>query len=159
MAYGKKTRKKNIFIALKIKLARMSVSGFPLNSVRVWSLRKCGFKIGKNVYISNGLTVTMFNSHTECDLVIEDRVAIAPGVTLILASDANWSHLNQVIPPVEGKILLKHDCWLGTGAVIMPDITIGEMSVVGAGSVVTHDVPPYTVVAGNPARVIKEIQL
>jgi acetyltransferase-like isoleucine patch superfamily enzyme len=157
MAYGKKNKKSNPFIVVKIKLARMLVYSFPLNGVRVWGLRICGFNVGKNVYIGSGLVLTMSNSNSKCDLVIGDRVAIAPRVTLILASDANWSRLNEIIPPIQGKIVLKDDCWLGAGVIILPNITIGEMSVVGAGSVVSKDVPPFTMVAGTPAMEIKKI--
>lgn len=52
-----------------------------------------------------------------------------------------------------------HICysWIGAGVTILPSVTVGENSVVGAGSVVTHDVDPNTIVAGNPARLIREI--
>jgi hypothetical protein len=49
-----------------------------------------------------------------------------------------------------------HDTWLGHGAIVMPGVRVGDGSVIGAGAVVTHDVPPYTVAAGVPARVIRE---
>ncbi len=48
--------------------------------------------------------------------------------------------------------------WIGAGATILPGVTVGENAVVGAGSVVTHDVAPNTIVAGNPARLIREIK-
>jgi acetyltransferase-like isoleucine patch superfamily enzyme len=158
MAYGKKTSGFNLLTSIKIKFARMLVAGFPLNLIRVWGLKLCGFKVGKKVYIGNGLLITMFNAKTECDLTIGDRVAIAPRVTLVLASDANWSRLNQIFPPVKGKIVLENDCWIGTGAIILPNINIGEMSIVAAGSIVTKDVAPYTVVSGIPARQLRELQ-
>jgi len=56
-----------------------------------------------------------------------------------------------------GDITLERDVWLGTGAVILPGVTIGEGAVVGANSVVTRSVPPYTVVGGVPARRIKDV--
>ncbi|MEE2775102.1 MAG: chloramphenicol acetyltransferase [Pseudomonadota bacterium] len=49
-----------------------------------------------------------------------------------------------------------HDTWIGHGAIIKPDLSVGNGSIVGAGSVVTHDVAPYTIVAGNPAKVLRE---
>jgi acetyltransferase-like isoleucine patch superfamily enzyme len=52
-------------------------------------------------------------------------------------------------------IVVDDDCWLGANAVILPGVTIGRHSVVAAGSVVTHDVPPFSVVGGNPARLLK----
>lgn len=53
----------------------------------------------------------------------------------------------------------KDDAWIGAGSIILPGVTIGEGAVVGAGAVVTKDVPPYTVVVGVPARPIKRIDL
>jgi acetyltransferase-like isoleucine patch superfamily enzyme len=157
MAYGKKHQRLYILRALKIKFGRMLAAGFPLNSVRVWGLKLCGFDVGKNVYVGYGLLITMFNIKSNCDLVIGNRVAFAPRVTLVLASDANWSQLNTILHPVEGKIIIEDDSWIGAGAIIMPDVVIGKMSVIGAGSVVIKNVPPYTIVAGVPAKIIREL--
>lgn len=55
------------------------------------------------------------------------------------------------------QVVLRRGCWIGANVTILPGVTIGENAVVGAGSIVTRDVPPRTVVAGNPARVIREI--
>lgn len=61
--------------------------------------------------------------------------------------------------PESGKpINIGEDCWLGGSVIVLPGITIGKGSTVGAGSVVTKDVEPYTVVAGNPARLIRRIE-
>ncbi|KAJ4143654.1 hypothetical protein NW765_000802 [Fusarium oxysporum] len=54
-------------------------------------------------------------------------------------------------------ITIEQDCWIGGGAIILPGRTIGKGSTVGAGSIVTKDVPPFTIVAGNPARVLRGI--
>ena len=50
-----------------------------------------------------------------------------------------------------------NNCWIGAGAIILNGVTIGDGAIVGAGAVVTKDVEPYTVVAGNPARKIKDV--
>lgn len=50
-----------------------------------------------------------------------------------------------------------NDCWIGAGAIILNGVTIGEGAVVGAGAVVTKNVEPYTIIAGNPARKIKDV--
>jgi maltose O-acetyltransferase len=55
-----------------------------------------------------------------------------------------------------GPVLIGDRAWIGYRAIVLPGITIGEGAVVGAGSVVSRDVPPYAIVAGNPARVIGE---
>lgn len=159
MAYGKETHKTSVIHKLKIRFARLLVSYFPLNSVRIFGLKTCGFSIGEKVYVGNDLILTMFNSKSNCNLVIGDRVAIAPRVNLILASDANWSKLNSIFKPIEGEIIIENDSWIGANVTIMPNVTIGEMSIVGAGSVVTKDVPPYTIVAGVPAKIIKMIEV
>ena len=58
-----------------------------------------------------------------------------------------------------GGVKIGNDCWIGAGAIILNGITIGEGAVVGAGAVVTKDVEPYTIVVGNPAHKIKDIQM
>jgi acetyltransferase-like isoleucine patch superfamily enzyme len=63
----------------------------------------------------------------------------------------DWSH--SAMAP----ILIKRGAWVGARSIILKGVTVGEGAVVGMGSVVTSDVPPRTIVAGNPARVIREI--
>ncbi|MBR4243334.1 MAG: hypothetical protein IKR98_05525 [Bacteroidaceae bacterium] len=57
----------------------------------------------------------------------------------------------------KGPVVIEDNVWIGEMACIMPGVTIGRGAIVGANAVVTHDVPPYTLVAGNPARIIKQI--
>lgn len=56
-------------------------------------------------------------------------------------------------------VKIKDDVWIGAGAIILSGVTIGECSVIGAGAVVTKNVEPYTVVAGVPARTIRDIEI
>lgn len=156
MAYGNNDLiEKNILQRSKVKIMRMLASSFPFNSVRIWALRQCGFKIGEEVYLGSGFLLTTMNTEGICHLTIEDRVAIAPRVTVVLSSDANWSNIKKYIEPIRGNVILENDCWLGTGSIILPNIKIGAFAVVGAGAVVIKDVPPYHVVAGVPAKTIK----
>lgn len=156
MAYTLKYRKQenNIFKKLIIKLGRILAKDFPYYKVRRWGLLLCGYKIGEKVYVGLDLIVTGFISDNSCKLIIEDRVAIGPRVTLLLASDANWSKLMEKREVISGTIILKKDCWIGAGAIILPNVTIGEGAIVGAGAVVTKDVAAGTVVAGVPAKVL-----
>jgi acetyltransferase-like isoleucine patch superfamily enzyme len=58
-------------------------------------------------------------------------------------------------PFKEGRVVIKDGAHIGIGAIIMPGVTIGEGAIIGAGSVVTHDIPPYCVAVGSPAKVIR----
>jgi len=131
---------------------------FPLNSIRILGLRMCGYSVGNKVYVGPDLIIASVISEKGCTLKIGDRVAIAPRVTLVLSSDANWSKLMEQIEPIKSFIILEDDCWLGTGVIILPGITIGKGAIVGAGSIVTKNVPPFTVFVGNPAKFVKQIE-
>lgn len=105
-------------------------------------------KIGKNVLIeSNILCMAAGN------IVIEDNVEIAADVRLI-SNNHDFHHRNLLICK---QVTLKKNCWIGADASILPGVTVGENAVVGAGAIVTHDVPDNAVVVGNPAKVIKTI--
>lgn len=81
------------------------------------------------------------------NVIISDDVRILTGT-----HDVNDEHCQLHTKPV----IIGHYAWICTGALILPGVTVGEGGVVGAGAVVTRDVPAYTVVAGNPAKVVRE---
>ncbi len=88
---------------------------------------------------------------------IGDDVFITRGATII-AHFTPTPFLRKYIPDVEfGKVVIKRGAYIGVNAIILPGVTVGEGAIVGAGSVVTKDVPPLSVAAGNPARVIRTI--
>jgi acetyltransferase-like isoleucine patch superfamily enzyme len=121
-----------------------------------------GIKIGKDVYIGDYLCITSILG-LEKNLTIEDRVSISPNVNLVLVSSPNKSRLQNNKNKYEfidkiGKIVIQNDAWIGAGAIILPNVTIGEFSIVGAGSVVLKDVLPYTVVAGVPAKITRHLK-
>jgi maltose O-acetyltransferase len=146
-------------IILKKKLLKTLIRFIPGNSLRIILLRACDYKIGKKVYIGEDLIVSEVLEDFSEKLIIEDRVAIAQRVTFVTASDPNYSRLWDYVKIIRGKIIIKHDAWIGVGVIILPNVTIGEFSIVGAGAVVTKDVPPYTIVAGIPAKPIKKIKI
>ena len=120
--------------------------------LRIALLRACGYRIGSDVYIGEELLVIEELSDFSQKLVIGDRVAIAPRVTLVTSSDANFSRLMEHVAPIRGRIVIGDDAWIGTGVIILPNVSIGRAAIVGAGAVVTRDVPDGAVMAGVPAR-------
>lgn len=136
----------------------LSLANFPLNRIRCFALKKCRYNIGTDVYIGKSLIVATILGKEECKLTLKNRVAMGPRVTLLLASDANWSKLNDIISPIRGQITIEEDCWIGANVTIMPNIVIGKYSIIGAGAVVTKDVPPYSVAVGIPAKIIKKLK-
>ncbi len=103
-------------------------------------------KISSHTFICEGVTIEseVFVGHGVT--FINDRYPRATGAAGQLQTEADWSVQNT---------LVKQGASIGSGATLLGGITIGEKAIIGAGSVVTKDVPPNTVVAGNPARVLK----
>ncbi len=130
----------------------------PYSKWRIWALRKQGYSVGKNVYLPSDIIIPHNFVYNRGELTIGDRVSIAPRVTLILSSHSNFSSTSKHVSERENKIVISDDVWIGAGAIIMNGITIGKGAVIGCGSVVTHNVPEHTVVAGNPARIIRKIE-
>lgn len=140
------------------KLAKMLSSSFPVNAVRVRALRAAGYRIGRSVYVGEELYVVDDLHRDACSLHVGDRVAIAQRVLIVLASYPNCSKLRERMGSILGSVTIGDDAWIGAGAIILPNVRIGESSVVAAGSIVTRDVPPRTVVGGNPARVLRMLE-
>ena len=109
-------------------------------------------RLGNYVYANFNLTLV-----DDGNIDIGDNVMFAPNVTVITATHPVLPALREKGLQFNVDVMICNNVWIGAGAIIMPGITVGENSVVGAGSVVTKDVPPNTVVVGNPARVLREI--
>ena len=103
-------------------------------------------KIGNNVFINSNLLAMARGGIT-----IEDDVQIAGNVSLLTN---NHDPYDRMILPCK-PILIKKGAWIGANVVVLRGISIGKHAIVGAGSVVTKDVPDYAVVVGNPAKVVK----
>jgi galactoside O-acetyltransferase len=143
--------------AARKKLFKMTAKSFPLNAVRVRALRAAGYRVGELVYVGEELHVTDDLYRQEGALVIGDRVAISQRVLIVLSSHANHSRLTASVKPVWGRVTICDDAWIGASVTILPNVTIGEASIVGAGSIVTRDVPPRTIAAGNPATIVQRL--
>lgn len=142
---------------VKKKILKPLARIMPLSKLRIALFRMCGYSIGKDVFIGEDLIISD-NIHDK-NVIIGDRVSIAPRVTLVTFSAPNLSKIRPFVKVVNGKIKIENDAWIGAGAIILPDITIGEGAVVGAGAVVKKNVPPYTVVGGVPAKLIRKLEL
>lgn len=107
--------------------------------------------IGDYVLISPACRIT-----ANLSIEIGDSVMMANGVYL---SDSDWHGVYDRVraPDTDAPIVIKDNVWLGDRATVLKGVTIGENSVVGAGSVVTKDVPANVVVAGNPAKIVKHL--
>ncbi len=116
------------------------------NTLRVRLCRAMGVSIGNNVFL--GKYCIIDDTFPEL-IAIEDRVVISFGTTIVAHDDSK----REVAP-----VVIKKGVFLGTRSVILPGVTIEGNSIVGAGAVVTKDVPVDTVVAGVPARIIKKIE-
>jgi len=112
----------------------------------------CNTSIGNGVY--SNINLSVFDSAL---VTIGDRVLIGPNVSLVTdAHDTEVESRDQGIQFAK-PIVVGEKCWLGAGATVLPGVTIGKRSVVGAGAVVTRDVPDDCLVLGVPARVVKKL--
>ena len=102
--------------------------------------------IGDDVLISWGCTFIDNNSHSL------DRAERKHDLQLWQQGIKDWSVVKSA------PIVVRDGAWIGCNVIVLKGVTIGEGAIVGAGSVVTEDVPDYTVVAGNPARIVKSIR-
>jgi len=120
--------------------------------------------IGDRCYIGKSFIVSASN------VTIEDDVIISWGVTIVDHNShaidwegrskdvADWRRNNKDWSNVAtSPVVLRRRCWIGFNVSILKGVTVGEEAVIGAGSVVSKDVPPFTVVAGNPARIVRSL--
>ena len=109
--------------------------------------------LGRQVYANFGLTLV-----DDTHIFIGDYTMLGPNVVIATAG-------HPILPELRGERALQYNlpvrigknCWLGAGVIVMPGVTIGENSVIGAGSVVTRDIPPNVVAVGSPCRVLRPI--
>lgn len=107
---------------------------------------------GKNVYANFNLTMV-----DDGHIYVGDSTMFAPGVIVATAGHPILPELRETVYQYNMPVHIGKNCWIGAGAIILPGVTIGDQVVVGAGSVVTKDLPSNVVAVGNPCRVIREI--
>lgn len=107
---------------------------------------------GKGVYANFNLTLV-----DDTHIYVGDHTMIGPNVTLATAGHPILPALREEVYQFNLPVRIGRSCWLGAGVIVLPGVTIGDNTVVGAGSVVTRDLPCGVVAAGNPCRVLREI--
>ena len=108
--------------------------------------------LGKYVYANFNLTMV-----DDTHIYVGDYTMIGPNVTVATAGHPILPELREKLYQYNMPVHIGRNCWIGTGAVILPGVTIGDNSVIGAGSVVTKDIPENVVAVGNPCRVLRKI--
>jgi acetyltransferase-like isoleucine patch superfamily enzyme len=131
-------------------------------SGRFSSLTGISIQAPERVFIGNNVSINQFALIDACDggeIVIGDNCLIGPYV-LIRSADHRFCECDTVIREqghAGGQIVIEENCWIGGHVTITRNVTIGKGSVIGANSVVTKDIPPHSLAAGCPARVIKDL--
>ena len=107
---------------------------------------------GKYVYANFNLTMV-----DDTHIYVGDYTMFGPNVTVATAGHPILPELREKLYQYNMPIHIGKRCWIGAGAIILPGVTIGDDTVIGAGSVVTKDIPANVVAVGNPCRVLREI--
>ena len=107
---------------------------------------------GNNVYANFNLTLV-----DDTDIYVGDKVMFGPNVTVATAGHPIDPPLRYQAMQYNVPVHIGENVWIGANAVVLPGVTIGDNSVIGAGSVVTKDIPANVVAVGNPCRVLREI--
>ena len=146
--------------AILLKYCMYSVIFSPLNyrKIRPIIWRWMGAKVGKNCFIGYEVWVDLTNTNL---IELEDHVHIA-NRCLLLCHQRNLENYYvgddyAKLGYKKKKIQLKKGCLLGMDTIVLPGVTIGEGAIIGAGSIVTKDIPAWTIATGRPAKVVKTI--
>ena len=130
--------------------------------------KKCHYFIGNPKVIGEYHNILVHNNseiERNCFLLAKDKIEIglnstlAYGVTVLTGADPNGpeNKLSILYPAIKSPVKIGDNCWIGANSIILPGVTIGDMTVVAAGSVVTREIPSNVMVAGNPAIVKKRL--
>ena len=107
---------------------------------------------GNNVYANFGLTLV-----DDTHIYVGDCTMFGPNVVVATAGHPILPELREKTLQFNMPVHIGKNCWLGAGVIVLPGVTIGDNTVIGAGSVVTKDIPSGVIAVGNPCRVLREI--
>ena len=149
---SRRKMKKHIFLLKKIRniLLENLAYNCPVNSWRVQLHKWRGVHIGKNVFI--GLRCTLDHAYPEY-IYLEDNVGLA-GDDYILTHSNPQKHFENIFDSYVSPVVIKKGTWIAINATILPGVTIGEKSVIGAGIVINKDVPPKSIVSFKKNRTV-----
>lgn len=144
---------------LKYMMNSWLLSPISSRKLRPWVLRKIGCKVGRDVFIGDSVKVD--SGHADL-IYIGDHAHITGGCRLLCHQrDLSNYYVGDdaaKLPYRLGEIHIGKGCMIGMESMIMPGVTIGEGAIVGAFSLVTKDIPAWTIATGRPAKVVKQIQ-
>lgn len=158
LEYGQKKEKTDILKQMFGSIGNNTSVGLPFI---------CDY--GRNIYIGDNVSINMNCTFVDCNkIIIGNNVLIASNVQLYTSTHPvelserlvpGWTpESNEYFCRTYAlPITIGNGCWIGGGVIVLPGVAIGNGSVIGAGSVVTKDIPDNSLAAGNPCRVIREI--
>ena len=112
----------------------------------------CNTYVGDNFFANFNFTLLV-----DAEVHIGNNVKFGPNVTIVTAGHPIYPELREKGIEYNLPVRIGNNVWMGAGVIVLPGVTIGDNSVIGAGSVVTKDIPPNTVAVGSPCRVMREI--
>ncbi|MBQ5907332.1 MAG: acyltransferase [Treponema sp.] len=134
----------------------------PYQDIRKKIWIKLGNKIGERAYINNSINL-IDTPDLEVNVILGNGVATAPGITFITCSAPNDSIIRTSEKTKRyiktGTIEIGDDTWIGANCVIQPGVKIGKCCIIGSMSNVTKDIPDYSLAYGNPAKIVRKIEL
>ena len=107
---------------------------------------------GNHIYANFNLTIV-----DDTHVYVGDHTMFGPNVTIATAGHPIWPTLREKGYQYNMPVHIGKNCWLGAGCIVMPGVTIGDNVVIGAGSIVTKDIPSNVIAVGNPCRVMREV--
>lgn len=127
------------------------------DDIKVWA--KCSYGDGRRLRVGSGTHLST-NTRIMGKVTIGNQVMMGPDLVIMAVthdiSNPDISMMSLTDDDlIEKEIIIEDDVWIGTRSIILPGVRIGAHSVIGAGSVVTKDVPPYAIVGGVPAKMIR----
>lgn len=151
---GNKRKKLKVIFRRLITLVLQDIAFFAPWPMRSYLHRARGVKIGKDVFL--GSLVVLDDTYPEY-ITVEDHVQVSAGAKIVTHDSSFHNVFAGRLPTYIGPVVIKQHAYIGSDALILPGVTIGESAIIGAGAVVKSDVPARTVVVGVPAKVIGTI--